>query len=275
MTHARASILKTLLEALPPNQSEALMRHLSESEALAIDNAEPLYLDCNEDPIETIHWSWIAANMKEYPLKEKKLFMNILPSSMQVSIGKTFGIKDFKETLSPIGKDFLATFLVDSIQQGKEIIPQEAFQTSRFYKLLKISKKRVIEIVDYLSFYDLSATLRQIVDTKMIKKITSFFSKEDLEMLKKIGHSQTFHPTQPISLKNWDESEEMFKSLLHQRGLLRLAIALSLEHPDFLWHISHKLDHGRGSWLLAKSTQRATLAAVEEIQKQLEKLLAG
>jgi hypothetical protein len=275
MTHARASILKSALSSLPAHSSQSLMRHLSESEVLAIDNATPLHLDCHDDSIEGVHWSWVAATIKKHQLKEKKLFMNIFPPSMQVSIGKTFNIKDFAENISPIGKDFLTTSLMETIKQGKEIIPQEAFQTSSFYKLLKISKKQIIEIVDYLSFYDLSATLRQIVDTKILKKITSFFSSEELEILKKIGRVRMLHPTQPMNLKNWDESEEALRSLLHQRGLLRLAIALSLEHPDFIWHVCHKLDHGRGSWLLAKSTQKTTLAVAEEIQKQLEKLLAG
>ncbi len=38
-------------------------------------------------------------------------------------------------------------------------------------------------------------------------------------------------------------------AILHQRGLYRLGKALSASHPDFLWHLSHRLDTGRSAIL--------------------------
>ena len=55
--------------------------------------------------------------------------------------------------------------------------------------------------------------------------------------------------TQKLQLEHWDGDCRKLGKLLHHRGLVRLGYALSGQHKDLIWHISHILDAGRGNKL--------------------------
>jgi len=60
---------------------------------------------------------------------------------------------------------------------------------------------------------------------------------------------------------------------LHRRGIMRLGYALSGQHPDFIWHLSHRLDIGRGR-LLKKNNFKNEIAGVTmPLQQQVANII--
>jgi hypothetical protein len=52
-----------------------------------------------------------------------------------------------------------------------------------------------------------------------------------------------------MDLAGWKGDPGQLERLLHRRGLLRLSCALAGQPRDFVWHIVHRLDVGRGHLL--------------------------
>ena len=142
--------------------------------------------------------------------------------------------------------------------------------------LLYLSKKELIALIDDLAMYDLAAELRQIVETKILKKIYSLLSEEQKKLLKMAVAQRETISFPRLGLDRWDRTEESLRYLLHRRGLVRLGAALSGQDPDLIWYLCHRLDIGRGSALFKfcenKNIPGFTDIVLGQIEERLGKL---
>jgi hypothetical protein len=157
--------------------------------------------------------------------------------------------------------------------QHDRLVPIDYLPQTSLSFLLRLPKRELIALIDSLSIYDLAAEMRQIVETKILKKIYSFLSEEEKRLLKVAASHQEHFVLARMGLERWDGSEESFRHLLHRRGLARLGAALSGQDPDFIWTICHQLDIGRGTALFKLCAKEAIPNVTEAITKQIQELV--
>jgi len=225
--------------------------------------------------LEQIHWSWFIPTLKTYSAREQKLFLSALSPQVRENLSQELGFNSPpKEELKNLGASFLKqTLLTSLIGHRSRIVPPDYLPVSPLKPLLRLTKKKLIRLIDFLSLYDLAAELRQIVETKILKKIYSLLSEQQKKFLKIAMTHKEPYPLPRLKLDKWDGTEDSLHLLLHKRGLARLGAALSTQDPDLVWYICHQLDIGRGNALLKLCAKEAALDVSDGIIRQIEELL--
>lgn len=268
-------VLEAFLAKASPDRRPQLVKFLPPS---VQDKIDPNHLPDNEkgeeDLLEHIHWSWFTLPLKEHTEKEQISFLLALNGITQHNLAEELKIQVNKESISENARMFLREELLKKILNDQiDILPKQYLPPSSLNILLSLEKKAVISLIDSLSLYDLSHELRQIVETKILKKIYSFLSEEEKHSLREIANKKEPFSFSRMMLEKWDGKKESFRILLHKRGLARLGAALSGQHPDLVWHICHQLDRGRGA-VLYKFYQPEPLPEISDwIVKEIETLL--
>ena len=254
MNSRRELVLKGFLNRCPPDKREALERYLPEQEQKILSEL-PIF-EMGEpreeiDFLDRIHWSWFLPTLKSHSDAEQMLFLASLKSSTAEPICQELQIPLPSESeISKNGKKFMRGILFHSlVGAANQLLPIECLPPAPLNSLLYLTKKELTKLIDDLSMYDLAAELRQIVETKILKKIYSFLSEEKKKFLKSAMAQRETFSVPRVGLERWDGTGESLRHLLHRRGLARLAAALSGQDPDLIWHICHQLDIGRGNAL--------------------------
>lgn len=273
-------ILNTFLSRQNADIRERLLSHLSEKERVKISQM-PTFNESvtaerfsNESMLERVHWSWFLPTLKSYSPTEQKLFLAALEESSANSLSEEIPCKIAKESLTPIGKAYFRQMLLDSlIGPHDRLIPPDFLPLSPLNNLLRLSKKQLILLIDLLSMHDVASEVKQIVETKILKKLYSFLTEAQKKFLKHAAAKPEPFSLPRIGLDRWDGTEESLKHVLHRRGLARLGIALSGQEGALIWYVCHQLDIGRGNALFKMSTKEASTAVIEAATRQVEELL--
>jgi len=275
-------VLHGWLSRCPPDERAALERFLPEEERTSLATLSPAApppaedTSFNEEPFHKVHWSWFVDPIKMHSAKEQKLFLTAFDPLTADQLGSILQVKVSPEPVTPLGKAFLRDELLLSLAKPHEqILPREFLPESPLNVLLTLEKKELVRLIHILSLYDLCAELRQMVDTKMLKKICSFLTPEHQAALKLISaKTLDSHQFPKMGLdRTWDGTKESLYVQLHRRGLARLGVALSGEHPDLIWTLCHHLDIGRGSALMKLcSKEKVPDLSNIAIQQTLESL---
>ena len=176
------------------------------------------------------------------------------------------------QKLSPTGASFLRQTLLSSLVE-KQILPIHLLPPSPLNALLQIEKKKLTQLIDFLSLYDLSSELRQIVETKTLKKIYSFLSEDERAFLKiTAGHKEPYPPAH-IRLNQWDGTKKSLRLTMHRIGLKRLGSALADQSKDLIWYLCHQLDCGRGKTLEKLCSQEVVPGVADWLAEQMKDLL--
>jgi hypothetical protein len=276
MTQKTQMVLKAWLTRCPPEQRIALERFLPEAERQQLAELPPLEAEISAEQcfhggsLNKVHWSWFLPPLKSYAPRDQKLFLSALEHHAAEQLKATLNIRTPLDSVTEMGKAYLQMKLLHSLTDSHTgILPIELLPQSPLNVLATLGKKDLIRLINFLSLYDLCAEVRQIVDTKMLKKIYGFLSREHQAVLKTIS-AQVLetHPFPRMGLdRSWDGEEESLHVLLHRKGLTRLGIALSGQDPDLIWIICHHLDIGRGGSLL-KLCGKEPIHGISEIAMQ-------
>jgi hypothetical protein len=271
-------VLKAFLTRSP--QRSALERFLPEHERQFLTELPP----CDETApnpklaevgtLDEIHWSWLTPLIEGLSARDQKIYLNALDDHAAESIASSIGVSRTPEKLSGLAKEFLKKQLLELlVGKDGQIIPPDYLPASPLNRLALLGKKNLIRIINFLSLYDLSIEFRQIVETKILKKIYSFLSEEQRTLLQQITPSAEANPFGRLGLERWDETVESLRTLLHKRGLTRLGAALSGQEPDLVWILCHQLDIGRGGALYKLSTQETAPAVANTARHQTVELM--
>lgn len=267
-------VLKSFLNTLPQERQTELLRLVPKEtqerlEAISTDQRE-----YSGSFFDIVHWSWFIPTLKTYSQNEQKLFLRALDGATQESLREELKLENPLEPLSQTGELFFKQVLLTSLTGARDrLLPIEYLPTSPVKELLHLSKKTLIHLIDFLSLFDLAHELRQIVETKILKRIYSLLSKEKRNFLKvAMAYKESFASSK-IGLDRWEGPKEAFNTLLHRRGLMRLGTALSHQHPDLVWYFCHRLDIGRGNTLFKLSQKEVSSSMAEQAVRQLEEVL--
>jgi hypothetical protein len=267
--------LKAFLDECGEEKKEALLQFLPEEERLRLLKLPPYALPITAPtipPLDLIHWSWLIPVLQDYELSDQKLFLLALRPKMGQRLAKELEITLPTEHLSPTGVKYLQNILFLNICKT-DLLPVEYLPPSPLNLLLKLSKKKLIELIDLLSLYDLAIELRQIVETKILQKIYSFLSEEEKLFLKAIAGHKEPYPAARISLEQWDGSKKSLRGALHRIGLSRLGSALAGQNPDLIWYVCHELDSGRGKALEKLSMQEECPQVAQWLIEKMKEFL--
>ncbi len=282
MINSSEWVLKAILNRYPASTRESLARFLPKAERDRLDAmpSTTLETDVEEPPLlERVHWSWLLPTLESQSPREQKLFLSALPLQVKENLCRELKIKaPPKEELSKAFQEFaVQTFSESLTGEPVELLPVYFLPPTPLSRLLHLDKQKLVQLIDALALNDLAWELRQIVETKILKKIYSFLSEEEKKSLKKAVTHKKATPVSRLSLEKWNGTEESLRLLLHRRGLARFGAALSAQHPDFIWYICHQLDIGRGKALeklsLSNAASDAARRADPAIIRQIEEFL--
>lgn len=280
MRRKSSLILKTYLNQNPPETQEALLRFLPEEERIYLSELPDI--EKEEEPqevefdslLDKVHWSWFLPTLKTFSARDQRLFLLVLTPYAAEQLKASLSIKNGTEEITEIAKTFLRQQLLLSLEAPEEgLLPVEYLPASPLNRLLALNKKDLMRLIDSLALYDFAQEARQIVETKILKKIYSLLSEEQKNILKKITIHKESNPLPKLGIDKWEGTKESLRVLLHRRGLARLSIALSGEPRDLIWMICHKLDVGRGGTLFRLCAQEHKGPAADTIIRQIEELL--
>jgi hypothetical protein len=280
MNNRSSKVLKALLSRCPELLRKALQRFLPDHERQFLEEL-PFFEETAPDTaynqagtLEAIHWSWIAPILQSHSLREQRLYLSALDPDTASRIAAVLDIPDRQDELTTPARSFLKEKLMKEIAGAQlQILSPDFLPTSKLNRLLLLNKKELIRIIDFLSLYDLSIEFRQIVETKILKKIYSFLSEDQKAFLQQINLVSEANPFGKLGLDRWDRTAETLRTLLHRRGLTRLSAALQTQDPDLVWTLCHKLDSGRGGALFKLCTNETSADTAENARRQLEELL--
>lgn len=193
---------------------------------------------------QDIHYSWFSETISDYPDKVKALFLGALAPEQSAAIVETLSLSSAK----PQSFAFLSPFLMDILRktmQESEILSAKLLPETVLNLLLKIRRIDLFHVADFLGLHDLAADLKQVIDKELLRKIYNALSEQQLHFLHYASKLSVKWASPKLGLLSWDGSKKQLKTLLHYRGLIRLAKAISQEDPSFKWHLLHRLDTGR------------------------------
>jgi hypothetical protein len=275
MRDRRGIVLKAFLTQCPPEKRDLLCSLLSESEKTALSHLPDISLSAPLPELsflDSIHWSWLVPILEKYSRKEQKMLIKTLPINTQKALHKALQLTDSSENISSIGTSFLRQVLTNALHP-EPLLPIHLLPPSPLNLLIEIEKKKLIQLIDLLSLYDLASELRQIVETKILQKIYSFLSEDEKLFLKIArGHKEPYPPAH-IRLDQWDGSKQTLRLTLHRIGLARLGSALSGQDADLIWYVCHRLDVGRGKTLEKLCSQETMPGIAQWLIEQMKELL--
>lgn len=271
-------VLKAFLSLCSPEKQQRLVRFLPVEQKEHLEKIPTISAATDpkvwQDYFHAVHWSWLLAPLKTYTQQEQTYFLASLPPHLSEPLSESLKLSPSFPQLKKKAASYFRSILEKSLLKDQEhFLPASCLEENPLSDLLKLSKKQLTHLINLLALQDLAAEIRQIVDTKVLKKIYSFLTEEEKKRLKIISsHPEPFNLGK-LSLDRWDGTEESLRLLLHKRGLARLGLALSRSSPSFVWHICHQLDIGRGSNLYKFSQKEMTQEHGDLLAREIKELI--
>ena len=244
-------MLRMLIHRFHSGNPEKIFKYLKQEDVRAVLSQDmrshdvSLLLTQPQKLIQQIHYSWLIAPLGKIANELQPLILAALPTSHSIGLAKATKQEAPRTPISSSMKTFLVNFLYSHLEKN-EILPLPFLPVSLLQELVTKSKKELIEIIEFLGLYDLAGEIRHVVDKKLLKSFYACLSASEQQFLRICLHQKERLQAPPLDLDQWQGERVKLKTLLHRRGLLRLSKALSGQHPDFVWHITHTLDTGRG-----------------------------
>jgi hypothetical protein len=256
VTFKRWAVLQSLLRSYHDNHLEKFEKFLPEEgpenfSNFPVDFVEPSQIfSSSDDKISSMHYSWLLELVKNIPAEQYSLFLSSLPEEHSQTLSSALNQPFEKLPLTKLAKKYLKHYFQERFFDENEFLPAQFLRVSEFRNLLTMEKRRLIQLIGYLGIWDLAFKLKELNHQKLDQSVEAVLSSKKKEYLKICLQEGAGVSLSTIELEKWDGDKRKLEYMLHQRGIERLAHTLSGEHKSFLWHLSHKLDTGRGTVLL-------------------------
>lgn len=248
-------MIRALLQRFARSDREAIFKNLPQQSVQNILNQEIHSDDIAklfaqpEELIGKIHYSWLQEAFKKVPDALTSSVLAALPKSHAEGLSRLIDKPINPISLAEPVKRFLINTLYKNFEK-REILPIEYLPPSSQLSLLSLSKPELSQVFDFLGLYDLSEEIRHIVDKKKLTAIYACLNADEQVFLRNCLHQKEKIVISKLAMDQWDGDCKKLKVMLHKRGIMRFGKAISGENPDFVWHLVHTLDSGRGKNLL-------------------------
>lgn len=277
MTPKATTLLKVLLNRyhkgsldeamrfLPPDEAGVLKKNPTESQDLGPAAAQA------QDLIKMVHYSWLKPFLSTRQKSLIPLFLSSLPKEQSSKLSLAFQVAP-AEGIAPPLKCFLLQQMHKSVFDPHVLLPPY-LPSSPLNALAGFSKPELLTLIDYFGLFDLAESIRQTVDKRIIKQVYSCLTPKKQEFLRQTLYQRERLTSTQIDLNQWRGDCRELKHTIHLRGVLRLGIALSDQHPDLIWLISHILDTGRAAILSEALRKEKNLGVASALAGQLINLM--
>ena len=271
-------MLRILLNRFHEGSAEAIVKAVSPDDVKMILNQNIQSKDVGpilsypSDVLTKIHYSWLQPELDKLPKNVLEVAISLLPDPIKTKLREAFKIKAESFNFSAPVHKFLLNHLFKHVYKD-DPLPLDYLPSSPMTPLAKFQKEDLIEVVDYLGLYDLAEEIRQIVHKKQIENIYKCLSNKKHLYLRQCLHQKEKLVTQSLQLERWNGDCQKLAKLLHHRGILRLGYALSGQHTDLVWYITHLLDSGRGEKLLSYVQKEEIPGVTQALRLQVKNVL--
>lgn len=238
--HAKSP--KEFLSLLPKEDVQEIL-----SKDVITSEIDPVFVNPKEF-LKNVHFSWTLPYVQKLPQQTQKLLISALPNPLAFGLRKYLKIEHSKKPIPNRASAFFIKKLYDQIHESNVLDPT-FLPKSELSVLLDFPIKELLELIDFLGLYDLAEAIRNVVDKKSLQTVYSCLTPKKLQFVRMCLHQKSKIAVPKLDLHKWDGNCAGLLQNLHQRGLYRLGKALSGSHPDFLWHLLHRLDTGRSAIL--------------------------
>lgn len=227
---------KTLFSFLPPEQQKEFSSFSPSILDLTLGFDQVRHL------LQWTHYSWFAPILRALPENEIALFLSAFSEEKAKQLTECLLFSSPPALLSSVSKTFIQKEIVRSLLEKNPTLPPiESLPISPLNKLLELTSTQLSSLIDFLGLYDLAIEMRLIIDTIKIKKIQSVLSKEKIIFLSLLAGRQEPQLFKRAELNFWNEKPEDLLSLLHKKGMNRLAKVLYPEDPNFVYYIKLRM----------------------------------
>lgn len=275
--HAKNAILfKVLINRFHPGSGDSFLQKLPQDEAQEILNQsisidDPSYfITWETDLISNIHYSWLVPIIQQLNPSLRSPTIAALPESQSSKLKSVLKLKSIPKHLSVPVKEFLVHQLFRKWAPPQDLIPRQYLPKSSLSTLLDCSKSQIVDLIDMLAMYDLAETIRHIVDKKNLKWIYQHLPQKHQQFLRVCLHQKEKIVTPKLEINSWNDDPKKLESMLHVRGILRLGKALCGQHPQFIWHLTHILDTGRGAAIAKHYQEQVVPNITPHLVQQLQ-----
>lgn len=206
-------------------------------------------LQSPREKLGRMHYSWLTTNISNVPKDKIPLLLSLLPETTSLKLKEYLKQNLPSEQPAPVFRDFLFQQFLDKFQM-EDVMPVEYLPENNLSPLLKLKKPELVDLIDFLGLYDLAEEVKRIVDRNKLKQIYETLTPKKQAFLRLSLHTKERLVTPKLNLEQWDGDREKLNTILYKRGIIRLGYALSGQPKDFVWHVVHTLDSGRGNHLM-------------------------
>lgn len=240
MQKYRPQDAQLLLSLLPPEDAQNSAKH-------PIVSQDPLSLIASpEAKLSWTHYSWLAPIIQQQPESLRPLILASLPREQLQGVARLTKTPLPKVRPSSPVKRYLIKDLANHLVPS-EVLPVDYLPEAALTPLAHMSKEELVRLIDYIGLRDLAEAVRPIVDKRLLQVIHQCLTPEELHLLRVYMHQREKLKVSKLEFSQWDGKRDSLRLLYHQRGLARLAKALSGCPENLVWHITHRLDQQRAS----------------------------
>lgn len=278
MDDKKSIFLRLLLNKYNQGPQDALLNALSEDEAQkvkAVKISSEDYLALLSSPLNTlthVHYSWLTKPLASLSREKTLCLLGLIPQAHAEKIKSALNIAEEIPAFSSSVKKFIIQYLAKDFPF--QDAPVLAFvPDSDLSHLTHLQKQQIIELIDFLGLFDLAEEIHNIVDKTVLEKVNSALTPKKRSFIKQCLLSKQKLVTNRLNLEYWDGNPSKLAKLLHHRGMVRLGYALSGQSPDLIWHITHRIDSGRGNKLLRYVNEKEIPGVTNALKEQVHQAI--
>lgn len=249
---------KKLVEYLPDEKREEILKGLEAVKGTKGFSPAPL--------IEPIHFTWLVEPIKSFSKPLQNIIVETLPEKSGKAIKKELKLKGSNKAIPKAAVCFLH-HLLEKKTRPEDIYPLFLLDESALTPLLHASSSKLNELIHLLGIEDLAREIPSIIDKKILKNVYDFLSEEEKAFAKKKVRSEDILKLPKLNIGSWEGDHKKLETILHKRGLAKLAVAIKGESKHFQWHLLHHLDTGRGKILEKGMEKKAETQTIEKLKK--------
>lgn len=247
------AFLKVLLNKY--SEGRDLTRFLTQEDASGIEKVALSTVDLDfglnqaSDFLNQVHYSWFLDVFKKIPEGERTLILSALSKEKIKSFkGVVEADFDLIEGLPVYLKPFFYKVAYRYFKNNS-IFPYQWGKKSPLSPLLELKKSELLRVIDFLGVHDLAAEIPKVLGRDILQRIYVLLSVKQKRYLQCCMVKKELFILPELGLNKWNGDIQLMRNLLHRRGLIRFAVAISGEDVFFKWFLYHILDIGRASFI--------------------------
>lgn len=270
-----AVLFRVLINRFHPGSANSFLQKMPQKEVQEILKQTVAAEECSfsvtwkQDLVSCIHYSWLLPIIQQFSPPLQDIVVTTLPEPQSTKLKTILKLKSLPKKISNPIKFFFLDQLFCKLGP-KDIFPRQYLPNSSLSQLLECSKSQIVDLINLLSMHDLAETLRHIVDKKNLKWIYQHLRPKQQQYLRICLHQKEKIVAPKLAIDAWNRDPKKLESTLHVRGILRFSKALCGQHPQFIWHLTHILDTGRGQAVLKHYQEQAIPNITSYLVQQLQ-----